>query len=181
MVTNSSSGPAGSVSVFPDCDTYLNLRSYDGVYSDFIKNVLVPESQRIDAPGNRPFEKATQYRNPVVFICGHGTRDSRCGVLGPLLRDEFERHVNKIYDERSQAAPEIAIVSHIGGHVFAGNVIIYVPPSFSHHPLAGKGIWYGRVEPKHVEGILKTTVDKGKVIQELFRGGLDIESSPIKI
>ena len=142
--------------------------------------LLVPESQRVDPPGRRPFVKEVQYRNPVIFICGHGTRDSRCGVLGPLLLAEFERYIKEQFKDRSQAAPEVSIVSHIGGHVFAGNIIIYIPPSFRHHSLAGKGIWYGRVEPKHVEGIVKTTIEKGTVIKELFRGGLDIEGGPLR-
>ena len=181
MVTNSSSDPPGSISIFPDCDVYLNIRDYDGVHSDFIQMLLVPEEQRIEPHGSRPFEKATQHKTPVIMICGHGSRDSRCGVLGPLLRDEFKRHVSVQFKERPQAAPEISIVSHIGGHVFAGNVIIYTPPSLKHHPLAGKGIWYGRVEPKHVEGILKTTIQKGKVIGDLFRGGLDIDGGAVRI
>lgn len=220
MVTNSSAEPAGSVSVFPDGDLYLNLCDYDGVYSDFIKMVLVPEDQRVIPPGSRPFEKGTQYRTPVIFICGHGSRDSRCGVLGSLLRDEFERQVKRFYGERSQTAPVTSIVSHIGGHVFAGmcaehlsrqdlvdigssllltavtnprqlaevgltfptgNVIVYIPPAMEPHALAGKGIWYGRVEPKHVEGILKATLGQGKVIKELYRGGLDIDSGPVRL
>lgn len=68
----------------------------------------------------------------------------------------------------------VALVSHIGGHKWAGNVIIYFPPQYpdgvSPSPFAGKGIWYGRVEPKHVEGIVSETIKGGKVIKELFRG-----------
>ena len=143
--------------------------------------LLVPESQRVEPPGSWPFEKGTQYKNPVIFICGHGTRDSRCGVLGPLLRDEFERQIKMQFKGRSDVAPEVSIVSHIGGHVFAGNVIVYIPPSMEKHSLAGKGIWYGRVEPKHVEGILKTTIGKGTVIKDLFRGGIDMEGSPVRL
>ena len=78
------------------------------------------------------------------------------------------------------------MISHIGGHAFAGNVIVYIPPSYQirdlEHgdegkrrvsPLAGTGIWYGRVQPRHVEGILAETVEKGRVIGPLWRGGLE--------
>lgn len=61
MVTDSSAEPAGSVSILPDGDLYLNLRQYEGAYSDFIKMVLVPEDQCVIPPGSRPFEKGTQY------------------------------------------------------------------------------------------------------------------------
>ena len=66
----------------------------------------------------------------------------------------------------------VALVSHIGGHKFAGNVIVYVPPGWAAGggELAGRGIWYGRVEPRHVEGIVKETVLGGRVIRELWRG-----------
>jgi (2Fe-2S) ferredoxin len=126
----------------------------------------------------------------------------RCGITGPILRDEFEKmlpqkgvqvlkgpiHVsNPKNDELLEAAESnrtsgdrtarVGLISHIGGHKFAGNVIIYIPPGTktAHggaHPLAGCGIWYGRVEPKHVEGIIQATVLDGTVIEDHFRGGI---------
>ena len=74
-------------------------------------------------------------------------------------------------------------ISHIGGHKFAGNVIVYVPPILGNegHPLAGQGVWYGRVEPKHVEGIVRETIEGGRVIKELFRGGIDGKGGLMKI
>ena len=126
----------------------------------------------------------------------------RCGVMGPALRQEFgdqllrERFqvLNGPVDigdgrertllgeatsqvEGSSGTARVGLISHIGGHKFAGNVILYFPPGMKGkdgkgHELAGCGIWYGRVEPKHVEGILKETVGDGRVIQELFRGGI---------
>lgn len=134
----------------------------------------------------------------IVLICGHGGRDMRCGVLGPVLRDEFADKLDKegfnvasgavpasIQDTNSiegdskpgKTVARIGLISHIGGHKFAGNVIIYLPPSLKlgseKHPLAGHGIWYGRVEPKHVEGIVKESVLKGNIIADMFRGGID--------
>ena len=181
MVTNCSSGPAGSVSIYPDSKVFLSLRQYEGVYHDFIRMLLLPEDQRTPAPGKLPFRDHVRKEHPTIFICGHGGRDSRCGIMGALLRDEFEAHIRRKMNERSRTKPEVALISHIGGHVFAGNMIIYFPPTPTSHPLAGKGIWYGRVEPKHVEGILKETLGKGMVIEELFRGGLDLQGRPLKL
>ncbi|KAH6840968.1 Sucrase/ferredoxin-like-domain-containing protein [Chaetomium sp. MPI-CAGE-AT-0009] len=137
-------------------------------------------------------------REVVVLVCGHGGRDLRCGLYGPLLRDEFERrlpergvevlrgavevegegegHAVEGESTGRQTAARVGLISHIGGHKFAGNVIVYMPPSLrtedgQAHPLAGHGIWYGRVEPQHVEGIVGETILKGRVIEELFRGG----------
>lgn len=58
-------------------------------------------------------------------------------------------------------------VSHIGGHKFAGNVIVY--PG---------GIWYGRVQPCHVPAIIDETCVKGEVLQPLLRGS--ITAPPVK-
>ena len=150
MISNSSSGPAGSISIFPGSKIFLKLREYKGVYHDFVKMLLLPEDQRADPPGTHPFRDYKRINKPSVFICGHGGRDSRCGIMGSLLRNEFKSYVQRAMDVRSNKTPKVALISHIGGHAFAGNVIIYFPLSPTNHFLAGKGIWYGRVEPKHI-------------------------------
>lgn len=136
----------------------------------------------------------------MVLICGHGGRDGRCGVLGPVIEEEFNRALpregievlhgpipimpNDVSDSRliegavsQKIVARTGLISHIGGHKFAGNVIIYMPkgakaPSGEAHALAGCGIWYGRVEPRYVEGIVTRTVLSGEVIEDLFRGGI---------
>ncbi|KAL7823885.1 Sucrase/ferredoxin-like domain-containing protein [Trichoderma gracile] len=146
-------------------------------------------------------------KDVLVLICGHGGRDMRCGVMGPVLRSEFEEklggkgftvareavRVGSLEEEEemkrvegssesssssSEKVARVGLISHIGGHKFAGNVIIYIPPGFTteggeRHPLAGCGIWYGRVEPRHVEGIVGETVMAGRVVEDMFRGGID--------
>ena len=211
----------------------------------------------------------------IVLICGHGGRDTRCGILGPLLKEEFERQLQRLHvrvlqepevyshpleatkgyqepqnfdqwpmkgspalskamskvedttrklvgeiqhtasvseaqnvsdpsepKETSGISASVGLVSHIGGHKWAGNVIIYFPSSYSPpaasprqdsdpnddatatgpttgkmgsdanqlSALAGKGVWYGRVEPRHVEGLATETILKGRVVEELCRG-----------
>lgn len=136
----------------------------------------------------------------LVLICGHGGRDMRCGAMGSVLREEFEAQLDRegvdvLYGpvqmgsgdesvaaiagsaEKPVTTARVGLISHIGGHKFAGNVIIYLPPSLKgadgqRHALAGHGIWYGRVEPKHVQGIVQETVMRGNVIADMFRGGI---------
>ncbi|GAA6008085.1 hypothetical protein JCM10207_007023 [Rhodosporidiobolus poonsookiae] len=57
-------------------------------------------------------------------------------------------------------------VSHVGGHKFAGNCIIFFPN--------GSVVWYGRATPKDVGVIVDRTIMAGKVIPELLRGGLGL-------
>ncbi|KAI4120194.1 MAG: hypothetical protein LQ338_007189 [Usnochroma carphineum] len=127
------------------------------------------------------FKRPQPITKPTILICSHGGRDARCGILGPLLYREFGKYSNPGPDYI-----HIGMISHIGGHAFAGNVIVYIPPGFTlpsasggkakegRSPLEGMGIWYGRVEPRHVEGIVRETVREGKIIGELWRGGLDV-------
>jgi (2Fe-2S) ferredoxin len=126
----------------------------------------------------------------------------RCGIAGPILRNEFEKKLPQkgvqvlrgpidVSDPNNEGSLDTAesnatskertarvgLISHIGGHKFAGNVIIYIPPGTKttdggNHALAGCGIWYGRVEPRHVEGIVQATILEGKVIEDHFRGGI---------
>ncbi|KAF9449893.1 hypothetical protein P691DRAFT_666473 [Macrolepiota fuliginosa MF-IS2] len=60
----------------------------------------------------------------------------------------------------------IVKVSHIGGHKYAGNCIIYTPQ--------GAGVWYGRVTPHDVESIIVNTIIGGLVLPPLLRGGLNL-------
>ncbi|KAG0664055.1 hypothetical protein C6P46_001916 [Rhodotorula mucilaginosa] len=57
-------------------------------------------------------------------------------------------------------------ISHIGGHRYAGNVILYFPN--------GTSVWFGRVTPADVGVIVDRTIMQGKIIPELLRGGLGL-------
>ena len=169
----------------------------------FIQNHLLPKD-----PTSSSHHQPTPLDYPTILICGHGGRDQRCGILGPLLKDEFERQLPRFLpastpnsesqsttsdtlesDIFTPSTPQVGLISHIGGHKFAGNIIIYIPPSYTLpqaesrqlHPLAGKGIWYGRVSPQHVEGIIRETIIVGKVIKELFRGGVGIGGEILRL
>lgn len=199
-VTNSSFEAAASSSSSTERHTASAL-----VFPSFRRIDHIPD----DATGHRHFvETILQSRPgtysltsapvacPVVLICSHGARDERCGILGPLLHAEFTTQLNHAglldmstsvaskdvsgLKERVEPGASVGMVSHIGGHKWAGNVIVYVPPKWpawdkklerqGSSELGGKGIWYGRVEPKHVEGIIKETILGGRVVEELCRG-----------
>ncbi|KAK0635653.1 Sucraseferredoxin-like protein [Bombardia bombarda] len=209
---------------------YLPRVSFDSVEA-LVKGYLLPEKLHAMHDGLSPIHKDRLLRKPayqsllygvrdvkdvLVLICGHGGRDQRCGIYGPLLRDEFEARLPEmgvdvltgpveieeappnslpITSANADAAASgggwsssarVGLISHIGGHKFAGNVIIYLPPhqktgEGAPHPLAGHGIWYGRVEPKHVEGIVSETILKGNVISELFRGGIKQDGEILRL
>jgi hypothetical protein len=164
----------------------------DGLSPIHKDRLLRKEAYRHLLPGVRDVEDV------LVLICGHGSRDMRCGILGPVLQAEFERQLPKaglevlhgpVIDEGVSAPPlsgtggerpptsRTGLISHIGGHKFAGNIIIYIPPTFKNsagnpHPLAGHGVWYGRIQPKHVEGVIQETIIKGNIVADHFRGAI---------
>lgn len=192
---------------------FLPRVSFDSVEA-LAKGFLLPEKLHSAHDGLSPIHRDRLTRKPMyaqllhsvrdvedimVLICGHGGRDMRCGIMGPVLRTEFETQLARqgvevlrgpveigvpseaeaITGAVQKPAPtaRVGLISHIGGHKFAGNIIIYLPPSMKtasgeDHPLAGNGLWYGRVEPKHVEGIIHETVLQGRVIENMFRGGI---------
>ncbi|KAI1111908.1 Sucrase/ferredoxin-like-domain-containing protein [Nemania sp. NC0429] len=177
---------------------FLPRISFDSVQA-LVKGFLLPEKLHPMNDGLSPIHKDRLLRKEafrhllpgvcdvddvLVLICGHGGRDMRCGVMGPVLQAEFERQLPQagfevlhgpVLDEGVSApalpgtgsevtsTARVGLISHIGGHKFAGNIIIYLPPTLKNnagnpHPLAGHGVWYGRIEPKHVEVLALTFV-----------------------
>jgi len=81
--------------------------------------------------------------------------------------DDLDRRFNEKLNESSTSERALILfTSHIGGHKFAGNCIIYTPQ--------GSCIWYGRVSPHEVEAIVTNTIIGGVVLPSLLRGGLNL-------
>ncbi|KAG0241479.1 Sucrase/ferredoxin-like-domain-containing protein [Mortierella sp. GBAus27b] len=123
------------------------------------------ERPRTVTAGKTTFLVRKWQRRGAIMICSHKKRDKRCGVTAPYLRKAFKEHLlsKDMYGDGEDDV-EIWLVSHIGGHKFAGNVIV--------HRREGTAVWYGRVSPCHAEHIIDVTVEKGQVIRELYRGSM---------
>ncbi|TRM68346.1 Sucrase/ferredoxin-like-domain-containing protein [Schizophyllum amplum] len=140
----------------------------------------------------------------VILLCSHKRRDNRCSIAAKTLEhcfchalssagwqadtrledptalmgsdpleaftgtaEEKEAHVKEqLKSLRTEKRALVLKNSHTGGHRYAGNCIIYTP--------AGQGVWYGRVTPHEVDMIVKTTLEGGKVLPSLLRGGVNI-------
>ncbi|KAF9571609.1 hypothetical protein EC968_000348 [Mortierella alpina] len=102
----------------------------------------------------------------AVMLCSHKRRDKRCGVTAPILRRELTRVLrSKDLLGDGEDDVELWMISHIGGHKLAGNVIV--------HRSEGMAVWYGRVEPCHSQAIVEATIERGEVIRDLYRGSMD--------
>jgi len=97
----------------------------------------------------------------LICVCAHAQRDKRCGRAGPQVIERIKEalHANSI---GVFAANDVKVVttSHIGGHAFAGTLIVY--------PIAH---WYGQVTAKgsSVEKIL-SEISEGGCYDECHRG-----------
>ncbi|KAG7541369.1 Thioredoxin-like ferredoxin [Arabidopsis thaliana x Arabidopsis arenosa] len=154
----------GDVLIFPDMIRYRRLTHFD--VDTFVEEVLVKDGEWL--PGNPELLKGS-----YVFVCSHGSRDRRCGVCGPSLvsrfREELEFH-------GLQGSVSISPCSHIGGHKYAGNVIIYR----SNINREVTGHWYGYVTPEDVPILLEQHINKGEIVDRLWRGEMGLSEEDQK-
>lgn len=61
-----------------------------------------------------------------IFVCAHGSRDRRCGVCGPPLIEKLNEEI-ELRGLKDQLF--VSPCSHIGGHKYAGNLIVFSPDS----------------------------------------------------
>ncbi|KAK6128308.1 hypothetical protein DH2020_037943 [Rehmannia glutinosa] len=144
----------GDVLVFPEMIIYRGLKDSD--IDSFVEDVLV---------NGKPWLSGVQEEltGSYVFVCAHNNRDRRCGVCGPVLIEKFKGEIGS-KDLKNHVF--VTACSHVGGHKYAGNVII-----FSADP-DGKiaGNWYGYVTPSDVVELLDKQIGRGEVIDRIWRG-----------
>ncbi|ODV83207.1 hypothetical protein CANARDRAFT_177851 [[Candida] arabinofermentans NRRL YB-2248] len=175
--TNTNTNGTGDVSllgVYPDG---IAVEVPHDKIEEFMKAFLTPETK--DSTSLRNQFRTHPLQKDLILTCGHLKRDIRCGVLAPLINKEFEKIleskqllsidnssnsmiVNDNGDDNNSNNVNLGYVSHVGGHVYAGNVLICKKN--------GDVIWYGHCLPKHVQGIVDETVLNNKIIKELYRG-----------
>ncbi|KAL2335741.1 hypothetical protein Fmac_016954 [Flemingia macrophylla] len=154
----------GDVLIFPDMIKYRGLEesNVEGFYDDVIVN-------------GKEWSGGEQgvLRGSHIFVCAHGSRDVRCGVCGPVLMEKLNQEI-QLRGLKDQIS--VLACSHVGGHKYAGNVIIFCPGP------DGKimGHWYGYVTPDDVPALLDQQIAKGEVIQKLWRGQMGSPVAEIK-
>ncbi|KAK4575680.1 hypothetical protein RGQ29_026591 [Quercus rubra] len=148
----------GDVLIFPDMIRYRRLTHFD--VDTFVEEVLVKDGEWLPGTPER-------LKGSYVFVCSHGSRDRRCGVCGPALVGRFKEEI----ELRSlQSKISVSPCSHIGGHQYAGNVIIFGSK------INGEvtGHWYGYVTPEDVPVLLEQHILKGEIVNGLWRGQMGL-------
>ena len=147
-----------NVIVFPSAKVYQNVS-----LADVEQLIQIVTSESDDTLQDLKLKEKLVEKKAFVLICSHGKRDKKCGVAGPLLVEEFKK-VLSIQGLEDQVP--VVSVSHIGGHKFAGNIILYQKDERD----LWIGDWYGRIRTCHVESIVQECIKDGKVFQDLWRG-----------
>lgn len=101
--------------------------------------ILPPSSKRWDIS-----------RKLMLFVCCHASRDARCGNIGPPLAAELKRLV---YNKRLEELIDVYKTSHVGGHKYAGNVLVYG----ASHPADGD--WFGGLNASNAGQFLDAMLD----------------------
>ncbi|KAK6149422.1 hypothetical protein DH2020_016947 [Rehmannia glutinosa] len=154
----------GDVLIFPDMIRYRRLTHFD--VDTFVEEVLVKDGEWL--PGS-----PEALRGWYIFVCCHGTRDRRCGVCGPSIISKFKYEI----DSRGlQGKVAVSPCSHIGGHKYAGNVIIFGP----NIKKEVTGHWYGYVMPEDVPLLLEQHIGKGEIVDFLWRGQMGLSEEDQK-
>lgn len=147
-VDEPSAGPGLDLVVFPD-----RIR-YRAVDEERWRAIV-----RDHALGGVPAEDVPWSDEPGrwVLVCVHAARDPRCGDCGPPLARAIEREAAAagLADVRVRAS------SHVGGHKYAGNVIVYP-----------EGVWYGYVRPADAPRLVREHLAGGAILEDLHRGSL---------
>ncbi|KAJ6558023.1 Sucrase/ferredoxin-like-domain-containing protein [Mycena capillaripes] len=85
----------------------------------------------------------------------------------PGTTEEKDAHVTQTLKTLQTAKKALILFnSHMGGHRYAGNCIIYTP--------SGSSVWYGRITPHEVDSIVENTIESGLVLPPLLRGALTL-------
>ncbi|KAL0904688.1 hypothetical protein M5K25_026822 [Dendrobium thyrsiflorum] len=150
--TDISDSSEGNVLIFPDRIGYRRLTDVD--VDNFVELVLVKDTEWL--PG-----AVETLSGSYVFVCAHGSRDQRCGVCGPILIEKFKEEISL---RGLEGQVFVSPCSHIGGHKYAGNVIIFSQSKTGEV----SGNWYGYVSPDDIPMLLEQQIGKGEIIDHLW-------------
>ena len=108
-------------------------------------------------------KKNNNKKENLILVCTHGARDKRCGRAGPPLIKSLKEEIKKrgfSENDNTNHVIRVRATSHIGGHKFAGTIIIY--------PQAD---WYGHLNKKKANIIIDTII-KNKRLDKHWRGNV---------
>lgn len=89
-------------------------------FEKFLANLPSPPSA-LPAPSAMSTTRTPQ--SVHIYVCTHGSRDCRCGDIGEPLYQALVKEASRRGIDAEQL--HVARIAHIGGHVYAGNALVY--------------------------------------------------------
>ncbi|RNF23959.1 sucraseferredoxin-like family protein [Trypanosoma conorhini] len=116
-------------------------------YEELLSSLLITQYSCI-TEGELPWESkgavcCDRSNELFVFVCSHRSRDHRCGYCGAVLVELLRQSIKAKRGEHESI--HVYPCSHVGGHVYAGNVLLY-----SKHG----GVCFGCFTPAQVEAFV---------------------------
>ncbi|KAL4428267.1 hypothetical protein ABPG75_002356 [Micractinium tetrahymenae] len=101
----------------------------------------------VAALAGEPVPQGQQVSGTTLFVCCHARRDKRCGHIGPALAARLA----ELAAGRQGPGGAISVLktSHIGGHKYAGNVLVYSRGQST------DGDWFGGLNAQNAEAFLQ--------------------------
>lgn len=145
------------------------------VLPQFIKVETTPEKCVEDVrailqvkPGDTPPQGTKELKDKgFVLLCSHRTRDKRCGVTAPIMRDALVSELRQedlfsdLNDDDDEGGIKLAFCNHVGGHKFAANVMIYKND--------GTAVMFARIRPEHAHVIVQKAIIGNTIFPEYTR------------
>jgi len=97
------------------------------------------------------WENAKDTKEVHIYVCTHGMRDCRCGVVGTelihALRTHIDQHAQQCANQGQELPKRVRVlpISHVGGHKWAANALVYP-----------HGDWYGNLRTTDAPYVLLT-------------------------
>ncbi|CCW70035.1 unnamed protein product [Phytomonas sp. Hart1] len=108
----------------------------------------------------------------LIFVCAHLSRDKRCGYCGAVLVHLFRQAIQRKMGEDGAKRVSVFPCSHIGGHIYAGNVMMYRKSG---------GVTFGLFKPTDVDtlidAIASCTDEIPESLRSRIRGQLHVNPS----
>lgn len=145
-----SSGEGYDIYVYPDEVKYIGVKEEDipvFLEDQIVKGEVSTRLKHISVSG--------KYH---VLVCTHGNRDRKCGRAGPQVLTALQQWKSS----KDSSVSDRFIVdgcSHVGGHKYAGVVVVYPPGDF-----------YGYAGAKNIDTIVDFYLGKKPKAQQYWRG-----------
>ncbi|KAJ9108583.1 hypothetical protein QFC19_002299 [Naganishia cerealis] len=182
LISQSHEGNRETVLAFPDWKVVVDVtndeKGAEGVLTDLVSRTEGSHKRRdkrchIAAPLlEKALVHSLEEHHVSVDLQGHSLSADHLEESFPSLdqiptdqlsseMDRRLRAIEAVDDEQGNGEVGIFRISHLGGHRYAGVMIICFP--------SGATLYYGRVSPQEIPAVVKETLLGGKILSGLLR------------